>query len=185
MSDRRRAYMSDHLERRIANVPRRREERRAKQEEGSRLRELVLNAPKSEAELLSLPTIEASLLDEYPIRDTDKEARLQARRANRLEHEAIRREDKLHSFLEIHHRAGRYATDLEALDKMLHAAFQPILSYNAAPTHTLRTLVEDANGARARDFAQRMRDAEQGTAAGGQPGVVEVGAILEGGDSKV
>lgn len=182
--------MATHLTKRIEQAPTRTASRRAKQEEGARQRDAALNAPKSEAELLSMPTIDAALLaDLAPTSSTaaaggaaeaGTEARLAQRRANRAEHDAVRREDKLHALLEIHHRAGRYATDVVSLDKMLTTAFQPILSYNAAPTHTLKQLVDDNNGARAREAAARLADAQNGTAAGGLPGVVEVGAILEG-----
>ncbi|BFZ53096.1 hypothetical protein PYCC9005_000119 [Savitreella phatthalungensis] len=178
LTERRRGYMALHLQNRIDDRPRRAAASAERQRKGFELRELALHAPVSEAERLSTPAVDGRLADVWPLTGEDKDVRRERRAAGRRTREEVVRESRLAAFLEVHHRAARFATNAAELDRMLASSFQPILSFNAAPTYTLRELEQDRNGIRAREFNDALRDAQHGTAAGGQPGVAEVGHIL-------
>ncbi|ORY79560.1 hypothetical protein BCR37DRAFT_394281 [Protomyces lactucae-debilis] len=174
MAEKRRGYMVAHLEHTQAQIPIKAAQDRAKMLEGRAKREEALTKPISEAERLSLPSIEATLAQEYPILDTGKEERAARRRSNRQVKAQMETEDRLADLIDIHHAAEGYACTMQQLDTMLDTCFTTT-SVAPMPKHTMATL---KNNLLLSSTRAQMEEQLLGTAAGGKPGIAEVLPLL-------
>ncbi|CCG81881.1 protein of unknown function [Taphrina deformans PYCC 5710] len=182
-SDRRRRYMSEHIKHEAEERPKKFAQDRERMMRQKTIRDNLLNAPESRAELLSLPSIERTIADEYPLLDNNKNARANKRLQNRRKNESIKNEIVLHQFLNIHHNSAGYVTTLKGLDTLLESTIGSANYLDVVPKHTLTDLAMQAgHGAfsygKVNQVEADIDDQIMGTAAGGRPGVMEVSQIL-------
>lgn len=180
-SARRRSYMSQYIQQRAERMPQKEAADRAKMLAGRSKREGLLSAPTSQAELLSLPSIESTIADEYPLIDREKDIRLRQRLSNRTKYDEIKRTDQLHQFLNIHHKAKHYATTMEQLDTMLAEKINENVSVDNSPKHVFPSANQQYNSMtiRKKEMESELYDQILGTSAGGEPGILEVSTQLQ------
>lgn len=183
VSERRRLYMQEHIQHEVTERPKKVTKDKANMLRQRDIREGILAAPDSQAEQLSLPSIEKTIADEYPLIDHNKAARDRQRTLNRKKKEAFKNETVLHQFLTIHHNSAGYVTTLTGLDKLLETTIGSANYLDVVPKHTLTDLSnQPGHGAysygKVNQLESDIDDEILGTAAGGRPGVSEVSRIL-------
>lgn len=171
-SKRRQSYMANYINQRAESAPEKRAQDRKKMLLGRAKREQLLNAPISQAEQLSLPSIESTIADEYPLKDPDQAQRARAKVQNRSKKDKFVADSRLHQLLTLHHNSQTYVSSIEGLDALLESKIGMNQLVDLANKHTFKTHPNMSE--RRREIETDVYDQILGTAAGGEPGVLEV-----------
>lgn len=175
LTTRRRKYMVDHIEQETSSKAKKLVEDKQRMITNRKVREAKLNSPGSAFEVMSLPSIESMVTDEYPLIDPDKEMRAIKRTQNRLNRAEREREGRLHQFLTIHHKAQEYATSVGELEDMLNSE----IPYQKDYAPGLQYFGTTRTSSRINAIESDVFDQVLGTSAGQKPGVVEISQLLE------